>query len=134
MIYLQRILKMNKDRLTLTYKNLKMLLLISLVMAAKFNEDRFEKRTLFSFAGGVSKAQFKKAFITYLDLIDFNLLVDTEEFNTIKSDIKKQVAKKYASKGLIVTTKESIKNTKVNETEKKRNSLLERQNSATVKN
>lgn len=98
LIYLQRITSKNVD-LTLTYTNIKYLLYISLTLAAKFHDDKFEKQTIFSAISGLSRKHFRQIFDLFLDLIDFDLKVDEEEYYSLYTKIKHLVQQKFAMLG-----------------------------------
>jgi hypothetical protein len=54
LIYIQRILS-TIHHFQLTHENAKGVLLASLCLASKFYHDKFEKHTIFSLVGGISK-------------------------------------------------------------------------------
>jgi hypothetical protein len=74
LIYIDRLLIDNPE-LTLTKTNAKNIAFLALTLSAKFYDDRFEKDTVFSFVGNITKAQMKIMFNTFLGLIQFDLLV-----------------------------------------------------------
>jgi hypothetical protein len=84
LIYMERVIKKNQD-LVLTYTNMKNLLYLSLTIAAKFHEDKFEKQTIFSAVSGLTRKQFRQVFDLFLDLIDFDLKVEEEEYYCLMS-------------------------------------------------
>lgn len=57
-------------------------------MAAKFYEDKFEKQTIFSAVSGLSRKQFRQVFDLFLDLIDFDLKVEEEDYYEALRSIK----------------------------------------------
>lgn len=95
LIYIERLLRNNSD-LVVTETTAKSLLHTALVLASKFYLDKFEKNTIFYAVGGLSKRQMRTMTDTYLDLIDFKLNVDEEEFNAYMSKLKTMIAYKFA--------------------------------------
>ena len=93
-----RVLSKNPD-LILTYTNVKALLYLSLTMAAKFNDDKFEKQTIFSAVSGLNRKQFRQIFDLFLDLIDFDLKVEEAEYYNLLKKIKMLVQQKFSILG-----------------------------------
>ena len=78
LIYFYRLSKLKA--LIISEYNAKGLLLTSLVLASKFYVDRFEKHTIFAAVGGISKKQMRKMLCSYLELINFELIITEEQF------------------------------------------------------
>lgn len=95
LIYIDRLLSLNKG-LRLTELNAKPLLLSAMALAAKFYLDRFEKNTIFYAAGGLTKRRMRCLLDTFLELTDFRLNVEEEEFESLMSNMKSMIAHKYA--------------------------------------
>ena len=56
LIYVQRLLRMNPDLITLNEDNAKGILHAALTLASKTYLDRFEKNTIFYAVGGLTKS------------------------------------------------------------------------------
>ena len=116
LIYIDRLLSMNNDSTTgqnsnfvLTDVNAKSLLLAALTLASKFYLDKFEKNTIFYASGGLTKRKMRNLLDTYLDLIDYKLVIQEEEFNGLMSTIKTMIAHKYAQVGQIVILEKNLR-------------------------
>lgn len=68
---------------------------ISLTLAVKFHYDKYESKTVFYAITTLSRRQFRVMFDSYLELVDFNLVVQEEEFEAMTKKIKTLVAKKF---------------------------------------
>ena len=108
LIYVERLLKKNRG-FNITETNAKSVLHAALTLAAKFYIDKFEKNTIFYAIGGLSKRQMRSMLDIYLDLIEFNLHIEEEEFNSIMSKLKTMIAYKYAQTGQIVILEKNIR-------------------------
>ena len=77
-IYIDRICNINKFKLT--YYNIHKLILSSMVVAIKYNEDNFYSNETYAKLGGIPKSEM--AFLEYyfVTLINFNLFIKEELF------------------------------------------------------
>jgi hypothetical protein len=98
LIYIDRLLSKNK-LLIITESTAKSILHTALVLASKFYLDRFEKNTIFYAVRGLSKSTMRRMLDSYLDLIEFHLNIEEEEFNSYMSKLKIMVAYKFAQTG-----------------------------------
>lgn len=55
-------------------------LLVSLMLAAKYYDDRTSNNTLYAMAGGIKLAEINRLETIYLELIDYGLYVSEEEY------------------------------------------------------
>jgi hypothetical protein len=108
LIYIERLLKMNEGFL-ITDNNAKSILHSALTLASKFFIDKFEKNTIFYAVGGLSKRQMRSMLGIYLDLINFNLNIEEEEFNAYMSKLKTMIAYKFAQTGQIVVLEKNLR-------------------------
>jgi len=83
---------MKNSEVALTHANAKNIVLVSLTLAAKFFDDRFEKGTLFSAVGGLSRKHMRRISDLFLDLIEFELNISEEIYNCYMSKLKTMVA------------------------------------------
>ena len=83
----------------MTQTTAKSILHTALVLASKFYLDRFEKNTIFYVAAGLSKVQMRKMTDAFLDILEFKLNINEEEFGSYLSKLKTMVAYKFAQTG-----------------------------------
>jgi hypothetical protein len=79
LIYLDRIYCMNK--LTLNFHNIHKLLLTSVLMSIKYNEDSLYRNDYFAEIGGVSLKELNQMEIEFLSGIQFNLFVNNDLYD-----------------------------------------------------
>ena len=79
LIYIDRISNINKFKLT--YYIIHKLILSSMVVAIKYNEDEYFSIKYYSKLGGVTKTEMIFLEYYFVSLINFNLFVDKELFN-----------------------------------------------------
>lgn len=79
LIYLDKICEMNKFKLT--YYNIHKLLLASMIVAIKFNEDEYFSIDYYSKVGGVNIKEMKNLEYEFACLMNFRLFVDEDLFN-----------------------------------------------------
>ena len=85
LIYIDRITNFNKFKLT--YYNIHKLILSSMVVAIKYNEDEFYSMIFYAKLGGVTKAEMIFLEYYFVTLINFNLFISDELFNKYKDYI-----------------------------------------------
>jgi hypothetical protein len=90
---------MKNSEVVLTNSNAINFVLVSLSMAAKFYDDRFEKNTLFSAVAGLQRKHMRRMSDLFLDLIEFDLNTTEEIYNCYLSKLKTMVAEKFAKSG-----------------------------------
>ena len=78
-IYIDRLCKMNKIKLT--FSIIHKLLLSSLIVAIKYNEDEYNTLKFYAQCGGVSKTELSILEFSFITSIDFNLFVSEDLFN-----------------------------------------------------
>jgi len=79
LIYIDRIGKINK--VILTYKNIYKLILASMVIAIKFNEDNFYSSEVYAKLGGLSVSELNYLEFQFLILIKFSLFIENDLFD-----------------------------------------------------
>ena len=79
LIYIDRIGKINK--FILTYRNIYKLILASLVIAIKYNEDNFFSSEVYAKLGGLSVLELNYLEFQFLILIKFSLFIEKDLFN-----------------------------------------------------
>ncbi len=79
LIYIDRICNINKFKLT--YYIIHKLILSSMVVAIKYNEDEYYSIKVYAKLGGVTKAEMVFLEYYFVSLINFNLYVKKELFN-----------------------------------------------------
>ena len=79
LIYIDRIGKINK--VILTYKNIYKLILASMVIAIKFNEDNFYSSEVYAKLGGLSVSELNYLEFQFLILIKFSLFIEKDLFD-----------------------------------------------------
>ena len=79
LIYIDRLCNISKFKLT--YYNIHKLILSSMVVAIKYNEDEFYPMKIYAKLGGISKAEMCFLEYYFVTLIKFNLYVTKELFD-----------------------------------------------------
>ena len=79
LIYIDRIGKINK--FILTYRNIYKLILASMVIAIKYNEDNFYSSEVYAKLGGLSVSELNYLEFQFLILIKFSLFIEKDLFN-----------------------------------------------------
>ena len=79
LIYIDRIGKINK--FILTYRNIYKLILASMVIAIKYNEDNFFSSEVYAKLGGLSVLELNYLEFQFLILIKFSLFIEKDLFN-----------------------------------------------------
>ena len=79
LIYIDRIGKINK--FILTYRNIYKLILVSMVIAIKYNEDNFFSSEVYAKLGGLSVLELNYLEFQFLILIKFSLFIEKDLFN-----------------------------------------------------
>ena len=79
LIYIDRIGKINK--FILTYRNIYKLILASMVIAIKYNEDNFYSSEVYAKLGGLSVPELNYLEFQFLILIKFSLFIEKDLFN-----------------------------------------------------
>jgi hypothetical protein len=78
LIYIDRLCDINY--VNLTFYNIHKLILASMIVAIKFNEDNYFSNSFYAKVGGVTKKEIDKLEYEFLSLIDFTLFIDEEIF------------------------------------------------------
>ena len=78
LIYIDRFCDFNE--IQLNYFIIHKLIIASLIISIKFNEDNFYSNKIYAKICGINKEEINKLEIEFLKLIDFNLFVDEEIF------------------------------------------------------
>lgn len=79
LIYLDRIGKINK--FIITYRNIYKLILASMVIAIKYNEDNFYSSEVYAKLGGLSVPELNYLEFQFLILIKFSLFIEKDLFD-----------------------------------------------------
>ena len=79
LIYIDRIGKINK--VILTYRNIYKLILASMVIAIKYNEDNFYSSEVYAKLGGLSMSELNYLEFQFLILIKFSLFIENDLFD-----------------------------------------------------
>ena len=79
LIYIDRIGKINK--FILTYRNIYKLILASMVIAIKYNEDNFFSSEVYAKLGGLSVLELNYLEFQFLILIKFSLFIEKDLFD-----------------------------------------------------
>jgi hypothetical protein len=78
-IYLDRY-NLQDDQFSLNPNNVHKILLACLLLATKFQDDRYYDNKAFEFAGGVNVAQLHRYELHIFAALDFNLYVDDQSY------------------------------------------------------
>ena len=85
LIYIDRICNINK--FTLTYRNIYKLLLSSMVVAIKYNEDNFYSSEIYAKIGGLSLKELNYLEFNFLIMIKCSLFIEKELFDKYYDNI-----------------------------------------------
>ena len=78
LIYIDKVCDINKIRLN--YFNIHKMILASMLIAIKYNEDDYYSNSFYAKVGGVTKSEIDVLEYEFLVLIDFNLYVSDDLF------------------------------------------------------
>ena len=79
LIFIDRVCDINKIRLN--YFNIHKLIIASMVVSIKYNEDDYFSNEFYAKVGGIRMTEMNKLEYEFLSLIEFNLFVNEEVFN-----------------------------------------------------
>lgn len=79
LIFIDRVCDINKIRLN--YFNIHKLIIASMLVSIKYNEDDYFSNEFYAKVGGIRMAEMNKLEYEFLSLIEFNLFVNEEVFN-----------------------------------------------------
>ncbi|GAW81373.1 cyclin [Plasmodium gonderi] len=96
MIYIDRIIKLNKD-ISLSLLCIHRLLITATMISAKFFDDLYYSNDFYAKVGGVSTQEINKLESNFLHLIDYKLFVSSEEYDFYRHSISLAV-EKYLSR------------------------------------
>ena len=85
LIYIDRICNINK--FTLTYRNIYKIILSSMIVAIKYNEDNFYSSEIYAKIGGLSIKELNYLEFHFLILIKFSLYVEKDLYNKYYDNI-----------------------------------------------
>ena len=85
LIYIDRMC--NNNNITITYNNIFQLVLTSLLIAIKYNEEKNFSFKYFASLGGITASELKILEKKFLYLINYNLYVDQRSFEKYNEDI-----------------------------------------------
>eukprot|EP01094_Clydonella_sp_ATCC50884_P012933 TRINITY_DN23221_c0_g1_i1.p1 TRINITY_DN23221_c0_g1~~TRINITY_DN23221_c0_g1_i1.p1 ORF type:complete len:193 (-),score=54.95 TRINITY_DN23221_c0_g1_i1:269-847(-) len=91
LIYIDRLVVWRK--LTLRSHNIHRVVLACLVVAIKYNDDRFCSNAYYAKVGGVPPRELNRLEVTLLSLLNFDLYVDEEHFKLYQSEILRTTTK-----------------------------------------
>jgi len=74
------------------------LLLTSVLVAIKYNEDDYYSNTYYAKIGGINLEEINKLEIAFLDMINWNLFIEHNFFNKYKSFLLKYCKDKIQTK------------------------------------
>jgi len=86
LIYIDRVCFFGK--FSLNYYNIHKLILASMIVSIKYNEDEYFSNKFYAKVGGVTKEELDKLEYEFLSLIDFSLFVDVDLFSKYYDYIK----------------------------------------------
>ena len=78
-IYIDRIISLNPGFM-ITRLNIHKLILISLILAVKYNDDQYGDNSYYSKVGGIIDQELNELENGMLDLLQFNLFIDVNEY------------------------------------------------------
>ena len=79
LIYIDRVCDINKIRLN--YFNIHKLIIASMLVSIKYNEDDYFSNEFYAKVGGIRMAEMNKLEYEFLSLVEFNLFVNEDVFN-----------------------------------------------------
>ena len=85
LIYIDRICKINNFKLN--YKNIYKLIISSMIVAIKYNEDFFYSNEVYAKLGGLTVKELKYLEFQFLILIKFNLFIEKELFDKYNNNL-----------------------------------------------
>ncbi|KAJ4462760.1 putative cyclin-dependent protein [Paratrimastix pyriformis] len=97
LIYIDRVIQFNNQSFVLTSLNIHRLLITSMVVAAKFFDDRYYTNLYYAQVGGISVAELNTMELDFLFLINFSLHVSEDHYRRYFSELKKHAASRHAA-------------------------------------
>ena len=88
LIYIDKFCDMNNENLT--FYNIHKLILSSLVIAAKYNEDKYLSNEFYAKIGGITKKEIDILEYQFLTLINFSLYINDEIYHKYDDFIKNE--------------------------------------------
>ena len=88
LIYIDKFCDMNN--VNLTFYNIHKLILSSLVIAAKYNEDKYLSNEFYAKIGGITKKEIDILEYQFLTLINFSLYINDEIYHKYDDFIKNE--------------------------------------------
>ena len=79
LVYIDRLCNLHK--LKLTYYNIHKLILVSMIISIKYNEDEYNSLKFYSKLGGIPKSELFLLEYIFISLLNFNLFVSKELFD-----------------------------------------------------
>ena len=86
-IYIDRIISLNPGFM-ITRLNIHRLILVSLILAVKYNDDQYGDNSYYSKVGGIIDQELNSLENGMLDLLQFNLFIDVNEYFQYLRNIK----------------------------------------------
>ena len=77
------------SNIILTYYNIHRIILAAIFASIKYNEDSFYDNKFYAEIAGVKLKELKMIEYTFLELIDFNMFIKTEEYEEYKNYLEK---------------------------------------------
>ncbi len=79
LVYIDRLCNLHKIKLT--YYNIHKLILVSMIISIKYNEDEYNSLKFYSKLGGIPKSELFLLEYIFISLLNFNLFVSKELFD-----------------------------------------------------
>eukprot|EP00301_Raphidiophrys_heterophryoidea_P006762 c12700_g2_i3.p1 GENE.c12700_g2_i3~~c12700_g2_i3.p1 ORF type:complete len:175 (+),score=34.01 c12700_g2_i3:490-1014(+) len=91
LIYMDRIIQRNPD-FFISSLNVHRLIICSVMLAAKFFDDRYYNNAFYARVGGIPTPELNNLEVEYLFMINFSLVVETEEYERYRKELEIHLA------------------------------------------
>eukprot|EP00301_Raphidiophrys_heterophryoidea_P007536 c12905_g1_i2.p1 GENE.c12905_g1_i2~~c12905_g1_i2.p1 ORF type:complete len:175 (+),score=39.27 c12905_g1_i2:234-758(+) len=91
LIYMDRVIQRNPE-FFISSLNVHRLVICSVMLAAKFFDDRYYNNAFYARVGGIPTAELNNLEVEYLFMVNFSLLVDTEEYERYRKELEVHLA------------------------------------------
>lgn len=87
LIYIDRVQKHHPDRIVVSFWSVHRLMTTALALAAKFHDDHYFPNAYYAKVGGIPLRDFNAAEVHFLNLLQWRLLVNADEYDQYKTGL-----------------------------------------------
>eukprot|EP00923_Selenidium_pygospionis_P002041 GHVN01003152.1.p1 GENE.GHVN01003152.1~~GHVN01003152.1.p1 ORF type:complete len:129 (+),score=0.29 GHVN01003152.1:389-775(+) len=87
LVYIDRIVKVHKEKFSVSILNIHRLLITSVMLAAKFFDDVYYSNAFYARVGGVKTREINVLETHFLSLINYQLFVSPQEYDQYRKQV-----------------------------------------------